>query len=192
MNDSLLSDRALVARYLKGEENAFPILFKRHKDRVYSFIYMMVRDKYIAEDLFQDTWIKIVDKLHARKYHDVDKFLPWVTQVARNLCIDYFRKVKRTPTITTKDGTDIFAIMQFDAPNAEQKMVKNESDARVRQLIDQLPEDQREVLLMRHFAKLSFKEIASLTNANVNTSVGRMRYALINMRKMIADYQIAM
>lgn len=192
MNDSLLSDRALVARYLKGDENAFLILFNRHKNKIYSFIYMMVRDKYIAEDLFQDTWIKVVDKLHARKYLDIDRFSPWVTQVSRNLCIDYFRKVKRTPTITTKDGTDIFALMTFADPNAEQKMVKTESDARVRQLIDRLPEDQREVLLMRQYANLSFKEISALINVNLNTTVGRMRYALINMRKMIAEHQIAM
>ncbi len=180
-----MNDKELVKLYINGEESALEVLITRHKERVYTAIYLFVRDSYLAEDLFQDTFIKVVDTLRRGRYNEEGKFLPWVLRIANNLCIDYYRKSKRRPAITTSDGYDIFEVFKFKSKNAEDEIVENERAQFVKGLIDNLPDEQKEVVILRHYADLSFKEIAKLTNVSINTSLGRMRYALINMRKMI-------
>lgn len=186
---SSLTDEQLVKLYIDADEKAFEVLLQRHKQKVYTAIYLFVRDRYLAEDLFQETFIKVVDRLHAGVYREEGKFLPWVMRIANNLCIDYYRKKMRMPGITTSDGFDIFEVLKFSEKNAEQQMIENENSGKVRQLIDELPAEQKEVLILRHYANLSFKEISSITNVSINTSLGRMRYALINLRKLAKQKQ---
>ena len=167
-------------------------LVLRHKDKLYTSIFLLVKDKYLAEDLFQDMFIKVIDTFRNNRYTEEGKFLPWAMRIAHNLCVDHFRRVKRTPTIKTSDNHDIFEVLNFSNENAEEKMMKNQSYDRIRRMLDLLPEEQREVIVLRHYADLSFKEIASLTNCSINTALGRMRYGLINMRKMMTEKQIAL
>ncbi|MCW3108179.1 MAG: sigma-70 family polymerase sigma factor, partial [Segetibacter sp.] len=143
-------------------------------------------------DMFQDVFIKIIDTLRKNTYNEEGKFLPWALRIAHNLCIDHFRKVKRTPTITTSDDRDIFEVINVAADSADRGIIKSQSHNKVRQLLDQLPEDQREVIVLRHYADLSFKEIAQMTNCSINTALGRMRYGLLNMRKMMNENQMAL
>lgn len=180
-------DRDLVKSYLTGDERALGVLIQRHKRRVFTTIYMFVKDTYLAEDLFQDTFIKVVKKLRTGKYKEEGKFLPWVLRIANNLCIDNYRKTKRRPSIINPEGYDIFEILNFADANAEDKIIKREKAVYVKNLVDQLSPEQKEVVILRHYADLSFKEISKLTNVSINTSLGRMRYALINMRKMIDE-----
>ncbi len=189
MNFKELDDQVLVKYYLDGSERALSVLIDRHKSRVFTSIYLFVKDRYLAEDLFQDTFIKVVDRLKRGKYKEEGKFLPWVLRIANNLCIDYYRKTKRKPTIINPEGFDIFEILNFSDDNAEKSMVRNENVKFVKGLLDQLPLEQKEVVILRHYADLSFKEIANLTGVSINTSLGRMRYALINMRKLIEEKQ---
>lgn len=189
---TMLSDQQLIHLYMEGNADALSTLVYRHKNRLYSSIYLLVKDKYLAEDIFQDTFIKIIDTLKVGKYTDEGKFLPWAMRIAHNLCVDHFRKVKRSPSIRTSDDRDIFDTINFCEPDAEDRMMKTETHNRVRKLIELLPEDQREVIIMRHYADLSFKEIATLTNCSINTALGRMRYGLINLRKMMTEKQIAL
>ena len=167
-------------------------LVLRHKDKLYTSILFLVKDKYLAEDIFQDVLINIIDTIRGGRYTEEGKFLPWAMRIAHNLCVDHFRKVKRTPAIKTSDDSDIFEVINFTEDSAEIKMMKRQSHDRVRQMLDLLPEDQREVIILRHYADLSFKEIASLTNCSINTALGRMRYGLINLRKMMAEKKIAL
>jgi RNA polymerase sigma factor (sigma-70 family) len=194
MLTNTLNDRDLVRAYQRGNEQALATLIQLHKQRVFSAIYMFVCDRYIAEDLFQETFIKVVDKLRKDEYHEEGKFLPWVLRIANNLCIDYYRKVKRHPhvKVTTSDGTDIFTRMKFNGNNAEDTMIREQKHERVRKLVDMLPEEQKEVLVLRHYADMSFKEIADLTGTSINTSLGRMRYALINIRRLMAENKITL
>ncbi len=192
MQDHVISDKELLSQYQSGNEAALELLITRHKEKIFTSIYIFVKDRYLAEDIFQDTFIKIIDTLRRGKYKEEGKFLPWAMRIARNLCIDHFRKTKRTPTITNGDGYDIFDILRFDTDNAEDTMIRNQSHDRVRKLVNQLPNEQKEVVILRHYAQLSFKEIAKLTGVSINTALGRMRYALINMRKMIEEKQIAL
>ena len=192
MTTSLIHDEALVQQYIQGNEQALEILVRRHKAKVFTSIYLFVRDQYLAEDLFQDTFMKVVRKLRASEYTEEGKFLPWVMRIAHNLCIDYYRKVKRMPQITTSDGFDIFNILPFADGNPEKAVIKKQSHERVREMIDRLPSEQREVVILRHWADLSFKEIADITDVSINTALGRMRYALINLRKMQQEKQIAL
>ena len=187
-----LTDQELIHLYMNGDVRALSSLINRHKDRIYTSIYLLVKDKYLAEDIFQDSFIKIIDTLKSGKYTEEGKFLPWAMRIAHNLCVDHFRKVKRTPTIKTSDDKDIFEVINFSEPGADIRMMQGQSYEKVRKMLDLLPEDQREVIIMRHYADLSFKEIASLTNCSINTSLGRMRYGLINLRKMMAEKQIAL
>ncbi len=180
-----LDDKSLVKSYLNGKERALGVLINRHKTRVYTAIYMFVKDSYLAEDLFQDTFIKVVDRLRRGKYKEEGKFLPWVLRIANNLCIDYYRKTKRKPGIINPEGFDIFEVLNFEQDNAQDKMIKREKAVYVKGLLDQLSPEQKEVVILRHYADLSFKQISELTGVSINTSLGRMRYALINMRKMI-------
>ena len=187
-----LTDQQLVHLYMDGDTDALSTLVTRYKDRIYTSIYLLVKDKYLAEDLFQDVFIRIIDTLKGGRYTDEGKFLPWALRIAHNLCVDHFRKIKRSPSIKTSDDRDIFEVLNFSEPSAEHLMMQNQSHDRVRRMIDMLPEDQREVIIMRHYADLSFKEIADLTKCSINTALGRMRNGLINMRKMMAEKQIAL
>jgi RNA polymerase sigma factor (sigma-70 family) len=187
-----LTDQQLVHLYVDGNTEALSTLVTRYKDKIYTSIYLLVKDKYLAEDLFQDVFIRIIDTLKGGRYTEEGKFLPWALRIAHNMCVDHFRKVKRSPSIKTSDDRDIFEVLNFNEPSPEQKMMQSQSHDRVRRMIDMLPEDQREVIIMRHYADLSFKEIAELTKCSINTALGRMRYGLINMRKMMTEKQIAL
>jgi RNA polymerase sigma factor (sigma-70 family) len=187
-----LTDQQLVHQYIDGNTEALSTLVTRYKDKIYTSIYLLVKDKYLAEDLFQDVFIRIIDTLKGGRYTDEGKFLPWALRIAHNMCVDHFRKVKRSPSIKTSDDRDIFEVLNFNEPSPEQKMMQSQSHDKIRKMIDLLPEDQREVIIMRHYADLSFKEIAELTNCSINTALGRMRYGLINMRKMMVEKQIAL
>ena len=194
MNSSLRqkTDHELIQNFQDGNLNALEILVLRHKDKMYTSILFLVQDKYLAEDIFQDVLIKIIDTIRGGRYTEEGKFLPWAMRIAHNLCVDHFRKVKRTPAIKTSDDRDIFEVINFTEEGADEKMMKRQSHEKVRQMLDLLPEDQREVIILRHYADLSFKEIASLTNCSINTALGRMRYGLINLRKMMTQKKIAL
>ncbi len=187
-----LTDQQLIHLYVNGDNDAFSTIVLRYKEKIFTSIYLLVKDRYLAEDFFQEVFIKVIDTLRAGKYTDEGKFLPWAMRIAHNMCVDHFRKVKRTPTIKTSDDKDIFEVLNFFEPGADQKMMANQSHDRVRRLVDMLPEDQREVIILRHYANLSFKEISALTNCSINTALGRMRYGLINLRKMMTEKQITL
>jgi len=187
-----LTDQQLIHLYMDGDANALATIVLRYKDKIYTSIYLLVKDKYLAEDIFQDVFIRIIDTLKGGRYTDEGKFLPWAMRIAHNMCVDHFRKVKRTPTIKTSEDRDIFEVLNFSEPGADHKMMNGQSHDRVRKMVDMLPEDQREVIILRHYADLSFKEIADLTQCSINTALGRMRYGLINLRKMMTEKQIAL
>ena len=187
-----LTDQQLIHLYLDGDSEALSSLIERYKDKIYTSIYLLVKDKYLAEDIFQDAFIKVIDTINGGRYTDEGKFLPWVMRIAHNLCVDHFRKVKRSPSIKTSDDHDIFEVLNFSEAGADEKMMQGQSHERVRKMLDMLPEDQKEVIVMRHYADLSFKEIAKLTDCSINTALGRMRYGLINLRKMMIEKQIAL
>lgn len=191
-NATQLTEQELVLSYMNGNNESLSVLIERHKDKIFTSIYMLVKDKYLAEDLFQDVFIKIIDTLKAGRYNEEGKFLPWALRIAHNLCVDHFRKVKRSPSIKTSDNNDIFEVLNFSEAGAEHEIMQGQTRDRIRQMIDLLPEDQREVIILRNYADLSFKEIATLTNSSINTCLGRMRYALLNLRKMMTEKQIAL
>tara|TARA_B100001146_G_scaffold214664_1_gene216163 strand:- start:263 stop:850 length:588 start_codon:yes stop_codon:yes gene_type:complete len=185
-----LSDSELVALYLKGDSKSFEALIQKHKNKIYAFILSKIRNRDLAEDIFQDTFIKVINSLQKGKYNEEGKFLPWVMRIANNLVIDYFRKSKKMRTIAPTDNFDIFDILQDGEKNIEDNLVNNQIHKDLRKLIEHLPEDQKEVLKMRYYAELSFKEISESTGVSINTALGRMRYALINLRKLIDSHQI--
>ena len=185
-------DSTLVSNYINGNEQSFEILIKRHKQRIYNFIFSKVLDRDITEDIFQDTFIKVINTLKRGKYNEEGKFLPWVMRIAHNLIIDHFRKAKRIPTFKNTDEFDIFSVLGDGELNAEKQLIKEQILSDVRRLIDELPDDQKEVLIMRMYKDMSFKEISQTTNVSINTALGRMRYALINMRKLIEDNKLSM
>ena len=186
------TDNQLVQLFQQGNNNALEVLVNRHKDKIFTSINILVKDKYLAEDLFQDVFIKIIDTLRKNNYNEEGKFLPWAIRIAHNLCIDHFRKVKRTPTITTGDDRDIFDVINVSADSADKGIMRSQSHDLVRKMIDQLPDEQKEVIVLRHYADLSFKEIAAMTNCSINTALGRMRYGLLAMRKMMTENQLAL
>ncbi|MFB6258980.1 MAG: RNA polymerase sigma factor [Flavobacteriales bacterium] len=190
MDMQKLSDRDLVNRYVSGEETAFEVLMERHKDRVYSHIYMMVRSDQLAEDIFQDTFIKVVRTLKKGRYNEEGKFLSWVIKIAHNLVIDHFRRERKMRTVHGSEENDIVGRIEDDADSAEDSIIQGRNKRELRKLIVRLPMEQREVLVMRQSFKMSFKEIAARTEVSINTSLGRMRYALINLRKMIEQDSI--
>ena len=157
-----LTDQQLIHLYMEGDANALATIVMRYKDKIYTSIYLLVKDKYLTEDIFQDVFIRIIDTLKGGRYTDEGKFLPWAMRIAHNMCVDHFRKVKRTPTIKTSDDRDIFEVLNFSEPGADHKMMNGQSQDKVRKMVDLLPEDQREVIILRHYADLSFKEIADL------------------------------
>jgi len=192
MTLQLFGDRVLIRMYRSGDDRALSELIRRYKDKIYTSILLFVKDEVLAEDVFQDTFIKVIETLKRGKYSEEGKFLPWVLRIAYNLCVDHYRKTKRTPTITNADGQDIFKVLKFAEETAEDRMERNETVGKVRGLIESLPAEQKEVVILRHYADLSFKDIAAITDVSINTALGRMRYALINMRKMVEEKQIVL
>ncbi|WAC02567.1 sigma-70 family RNA polymerase sigma factor [Lacinutrix neustonica] len=190
MRQEIISDAILVSSYLKGDETSLEILIKRHKQRIYSFIYSKVYDRDVAEDVFQDTFIKVIKTLKRGKYNEEGKFLPWVMRIAHNLVIDHFRKNNRMPKFDNSGEFSIFSVLCDSSLNAEKAIIKDQVESDVRRLIEELPEDQKEVLVMRMYQDMSFKEISERTGVSINTALGRMRYALINMRKVIEKHNI--
>ncbi|KQC29226.1 RNA polymerase sigma factor [Flagellimonas eckloniae] len=187
-----IDDSILVKNYIAGEENALEVLINRHNQRISSFIYSKVMDRDVAEDIFQDTFIKVIKTLKKGRYSEEGKFLPWVMRIAHNLIIDHFRKNKRMPKFEGSDDFNIFSVIKDDKLNAEKQIIKNQIDSDLTLLIDELPEDQKEVLLMRIYKDMSFKEISENTGVSINTALGRMRYALINLRKIVERNNIVL
>jgi len=186
------NDQELVHLYMCGQESGLEELIKRHKSKIYTSIFLLVKDTYLAEDIFQDTFIKVIGTLKAGKYNEEGKFLPWVLRIAHNLVIDHFRKDKRAPMITTGDGFDIFDVLKFYDESMEDRLVRQQTYKDLKTLIHLLPSEQKEVLIMRHYGDLSFKEIAEVTNVSINTALGRMRYALNNLRKMMQEKEMSL
>ncbi len=190
MKQSIGSDAFLVNAYINGNENALSELITRHKQRIYSFIYSKVFDRDVSEDIFQDTFIKVIRTLKKGGYNEEGKFLPWVMRIAHNLVIDHFRKNNRMPKFESHDDFNIFSVLSDGDLNMEKQMIKFQVEDDLRRLIQELPEDQKEVLVMRIYREMSFKEISEQTGVSINTALGRMRYALINLRKVIDKHNI--
>lgn len=180
------TDKELINSYLAGDDKAIEALINRYKSKIYTSIYLLVKDSYLAEDLFQDTFIKVIKTLKSGSYNEEGKFLPWVIRIANNLVIDHFRKEKRTPILSNNDSFDYFEVLSLADESMEDKLVREQSYKDLRKMIQQLPDDQKEVLIMRHYGDMSFKEIALATEVSINTALGRMRYALNNLRKMMS------
>lgn len=190
MEKYLISDSKLISLYKSGNEEAFEKLITRHKSRIYTTIYLIVKDNYKAEDLLQETFIKVVNTVKSGKYNEEGKFLPWVLRIAHNLSIDHFRKAKRYPVIVMEDGSNVFNTIDFSEDSVESVQIRKDTHTRLRKLIQELPEAQKEVLIMRHYMEMSFQEIADSTGVSINTALGRMRYALINLRKKMHKHNI--
>ncbi len=186
-----LEDSQLVNQYINGSEVAFEELVTRHKSRIFTTISMIVKDHYVAEDLMQEVFIKAIRTLRSGRYNEEGKFLPWILRIAHNLAIDRFRKNKRYPTVVTNDGFNVFDTLEFAESTFEDAQMKKEVHQSLRKLIQELPDAQKQVLIMRHFMDMSFKEIADQTGVSINTALGRMRYALINLRKKMQQNNIA-
>jgi len=184
------TDSSLLKGYIDGNEVFLEILIKRHQQRLYSFIYSKIKDKDLTEDIFQDTFIKVIKTLKKGNYNEEGKFLPWVMRIAHNLVIDYFRKNNRMPKFKNTDDFNIFSVLGDSSLNAEKQLIQDQIYEDVRELIKGLPEEQKEVLIMRMYKDMSFKEISENTGVSINTALGRMRYALINMRKLIEKNKI--
>ena len=189
-NTNTLSDSALVDQYCNGSELALENLVKRHQDRIFNFINSKVQDRDTAEDIFQDTFVKVIKTIKSGKYNEEGKFLPWIMRIAHNLVIDFFRKNNRMPKVRNTEEFDIFQFISDNSLNAEHSMVQDQVVKDLQKLVQELPEDQKEVLIMRLYRDMSFKEIAENTNVSINTALGRMRYAIINLRKLIEQNQI--
>lgn len=191
LNKQNLEDGQLLALYKTGNEEAFATLVERHKDRVYTTIYLIVKDRYVTEDLTQDVFIKAIRTIQTGKYNEEGKFLPWILRIAHNLAIDQFRRDRRYPTIVMEDGSNVFNNLDFVSGNVEDEQVRMDTNALLKKFIRELPDTQREVLVMRHYMDMSFQEIADATGVSINTALGRMRYALINLRKKMELQTIA-
>ena len=189
MNVLLLNDQQLIESYLKGNDKAFEVLLTRHKDRVYTSIYMFVKDHEMAEDLFQDVFIKIVDTIRRGGYNHEGQFIQWALRISYNLCVDHFRRSKRRTKVSPTETFDILDVIETPEDNMEDFIIKEQSYSKLRELVENLPDEQREVVMLRHYADMSFKEIALLTKVSINTALGRMRYALINIRKMMSEQE---
>jgi RNA polymerase sigma-70 factor (ECF subfamily) len=190
MRQELITDAELVSGYINGDEASLEMLIVRHKQKIFSFIYSKVYDRDIAEDVFQDTFIKVIKTLKRGAYNEEGKFLPWVMRIAHNLVIDHFRKSNRMPKFSNSGEFSIFSVLSDNALDAEKRLIKDQVEKDVRRIIDELPNDQKEVLVM--YNDMSFKEISEKTGVSINTALGRMRYALINMRKIIDKHNIVL
>ena len=185
-----ITDSLLVSEYIEGKEASLALLIQRHQQRLMSFIYSKVKDRDIAEDVFQDTFIKVIRTLKKGNYNEEGKFLPWVMRIAHNLVIDHFRKTNRMPSFKNTDEFDIFSVLGDGNLNAEKQMIQEQIYSDVRELVKELPAEQKEVLVMRLYKNMSFNEISENTGVSINTALGRMRYALMNMRKLIEKHKI--
>jgi RNA polymerase sigma-70 factor (ECF subfamily) len=183
-------DALLVKNYMAGDENALAILIKRHQSKIYGFIYSKIADRDIADDVFQDTFVKVIKTLKSQSYNEEGKFLPWVMRIAHNLIVDHFRKGKKMPMLRETEEFSIFTILTDNSPTIEGKLITEQIEGDLVKIIEELPDDQKEVLMMRIYQDLSFKEISDLTGVSINTALGRMRYAILNMRKVIEKNQI--
>jgi len=191
--NKVITDYELIQKFIKGEQSSFEEIIRRHKSKVYAYISLYIRDQALVEDIFQDTFLKVIQSVKAGKYYDNGKFLSWVMRIAHNLIIDHFRRLKQMNVISNDDyESDLFNSKKLSDPNVEDQIVNVQIRKDVRKLIGHLPDDQREVVILRHYAGLSFKEIADITDVSINTALGRMRYALINMRKLIEEKQISL
>jgi RNA polymerase sigma-70 factor (ECF subfamily) len=190
MKQELQTDSVLVRNYVNGDENALSILVYRHKQKIYSFIYSKVLDRDVTEDIFQDTFVKVIRTIKLGRYNEEGKFLPWVMRIAHNLVIDYFRKNNRMPKFDNSGDFNIFSVIGDSSLNVEKQLIKDQIDSDLQKIILELPEDQKDVLVMRLYKDMSFKEIAECTGVSINTALGRMRYALINLRKLIEQKNI--
>ncbi|MFT5252385.1 MAG: RNA polymerase sigma-70 factor (ECF subfamily) [Flavobacteriales bacterium] len=185
-------DALLVQDYIAGNEESLSVLIKRHESRIYGFIYSKIADRDTSNDVFQDTFIKVIKTLKSKSYNEEGKFLPWVMRIAHNLIIDHFRKNKKMPLFRETEEFSIFSVMSDDSPSIENKIISEQVEVDIKRLIDELPNDQKEVLMMRMYQDMSFKEISEITGVSINTSLGRMRYALLNLRKVIDKHQIVL
>ncbi len=192
MNNVEITDAVLVRKYMDGSEAALSKLITRHQHRIYSFIFSKVFDRDVAEDIFQDTFIKVINTLKRGKYNEEGKFLPWVMRIAHNLVIDHFRRNKRMPKFDNSGDFNIFSVLSDSDLNVETQIIKDQIENDVKELIKELPEDQLEVLTMRIYKDMSFKEISERTGVSINTALGRMRYALINLRKIIEKHNLVL
>ncbi|WP_316633987.1 sigma-70 family RNA polymerase sigma factor [uncultured Flavobacterium sp.] len=190
MADLHIPDALLVKNYVEGNESALGTLIKRHESKIYGFIYSKISDRDISNDIFQDTFIKVIKTLKSNSYNEEGKFLPWVMRISHNLIVDHFRKTKKMPMYRETEEFSIFSIMSDDSLTIEGKMIVDQVEIDLKRLIEELPEDQKEVLVMRMYQDMSFKEISELTDVSINTALGRMRYALMNLRKIIDKHQI--
>jgi RNA polymerase sigma-70 factor, ECF subfamily len=191
MKVQIPQDKDLISQYLQGNQYSLEKLINRHQNRVFAYILMVVKDKQLADDIFQDTFIKVINTIKSGAYKEEGKFIQWVMRIAHNLIIDYFRKSKRIPVIENdKDDFDIFDTIRFTDPSVEDQMITDQIHDDVRKLIEYLPPEQKEVLFMRHYSEMSFKDIAEQTDVSINTALGRMRYALINLRKIIKEKNV--
>ena len=188
----MLNDQELIARYVDGEEYAFEVLLSRYKSKIYTSIYLFVKDQALAEDIFQEVFIKIIDTLRRGKYNHEGKFVQWAMRISYNMCVDYHRRHKRRAHINPSEDFDIFDVLRLSDDGPDSQIMRSETHQRIRRLVDALPPEQREVVILRHYADMSFKEIASLTRVSINTALGRMRYALINIRKMMSEREMAL
>ena len=190
MADLHIPDALLVKNYIEGNETALSILIKRHESKIYGFIYSKIADRDISNDIFQDTFIKVIKTLKSNSYNEEGKFLPWVMRISHNLIVDHFRKTKKMPMYRETEEFSIFSVMSDDSLTIEGKMIVDQVEVDLKRLIEELPDDQKEVLVMRMYQDMSFKEISELTDVSINTALGRMRYALMNLRKIIDKHQI--
>jgi RNA polymerase sigma-70 factor (ECF subfamily) len=190
MANMQIPDALLVRNYVEGDENALTILINRHQSKIFGFIYSKISDRDISNDIFQDTFIKVIKTLKSSAYNEEGKFLPWVMRIAHNLIIDHFRKNKKMPMYRETEEFSIFSIMSDDSLTIENKIIKEQVEMDLKKLIEELPADQKEVLVMRMYQDMSFKEISEITGVSINTALGRMRYALMNMRKVIDKHQV--
>ena len=190
MANVVIPDAVLVKNYIGGDENALACLINRHQSKIYGFIYSKVTDRDIADDIFQDTFIKVIKTLKCNAYNEEGKFLPWVMRIAHNLIVDHFRRSKKMPMFRETEEFSIFSIMSDNSPNIESRIITDQVENDVKRLIEELPDDQKEVLQMRMYQDMSFKEIADVTGVSINTALGRMRYALMNLRKVIEKNNI--
>ncbi len=186
------SDTHLIHSFQDGNSQAIEVLIARYKNKIFSSIHFLLKDRYLAEDMFQEVFIKIIDTLRSDRYTEEGKFLPWAIRIAHNMCIDHFRKVKRSPAIRCSDDLDVFEQIIGVEVDAEKKMIVAQTHESVRKVINLLPPEQREVIVLRHYGDMSFKQISQLTNCTINTALGRMRYGLINMRRMLTDQKVAL
>ncbi len=185
------TDNELVSKFIFGDNDAIEEIICRYKTKLYSYIYLTVRNKHLAEDIFQDTFIKVIKSLQEGKYQDNGRLLSWITRIAHNLIIDHFRREKQLNIRSNDDfEMDVFNSSKYSDANVEQEMINTQVMNDVRKLIDQLPPEQKEIILMRHYGDLSFKEIADQTNVSINTALGRMRYAILNIRKLMQQHNI--